>query len=145
MLLSQLQPKSYVGVDIMPEQIELAIQLAQRKHLSDCTFLLRDATNLSCFPQESKDIVVMFGILHHIPRWPQVLKESYRVLRSGGKLFVEEPDGRLLNMGEQIFPCGHPREAMFHFLEFENTLVASGFTILRSWKGLGFGVYAAQK
>ena len=86
-LLSSLQPRSYIGIDLMAEQIELA----RRIELPGAVFHIMDATDLAAFEDASKDLVVIFGILHHIPRWPQVIKEARRVLRTGGEIFLEEP------------------------------------------------------
>jgi ubiquinone/menaquinone biosynthesis C-methylase UbiE len=144
-LLAELQPKSYVGLDLMPEQIELALELAQKHRLPNVKFLLMDTTDLSCFPDKSKDVVVIFGVLHHVPQWREVIQECYRVLRDGGKLFVEEPDGRVIATGEKLFHWGHPGEALFALPDFEQNLAATGFTLIQQWKGLALGFYAAQK
>jgi ubiquinone/menaquinone biosynthesis C-methylase UbiE len=61
-LLSELRPKSYVGIDLMPEQIALAHQ----RRLPNAEFMVQDAAQLP-FADESKDVVVIFGVLHHIP------------------------------------------------------------------------------
>lgn len=145
LLLAQLHPKSYVGIDLMPEQLKLAPELAQKHGLRNAKFLLRDATDLSCFPDKSKDAVVIFGVLHHIPQWSEVLQECYRVLRDGGKLFVEEPDGKIIATGERLFHWGHPQEALFSLPDLEQNLTATGFTLLHQQKRMAFGFYAAQK
>ncbi|MFC1974893.1 class I SAM-dependent methyltransferase [Chloroflexota bacterium] len=144
-LLSELNPKSYAGIDVMPEQIELALAVAQQHRLSNYEFLVGDATDLSCFPDQSKDVVVIFGILHHIPQWREAVRECYRVLRKGGRLFVEEPDGGAITKWDRVFQWGHPQEALFSLRDLEQNMVAGGFTILKRWRGLAFGVYAAQK
>ena len=53
-LLSQLRLRSYVGIDLMPEMIELARQ----RRLPNAEFLVVDAANLNYFPDASKDVVV---------------------------------------------------------------------------------------
>ena len=87
-LLSRLKPKSYLGIDLMPEMIDLALK---RKDVTRADFRLLDATDMRQIPDASKDVVVIFDILHHIPRWREVLSECGRVLRPGGSLFLEEP------------------------------------------------------
>lgn len=77
-------------MDLMPEQIALA----QNRRLANAESLIRDAADLSCFVDESKDVVMIFGILHHVPVWREVIHEIRRLLKPGGKLFVEEPEGR---------------------------------------------------
>src|SRR3972149_1485423 len=127
-LLASLKPKSSVGVDLMPEMIELP---RQRVKLANAEFLAVDAADLSRFPDGSKDVVVIFGILHHIPKWREIIKESHRVLRSGGKLFVEEPNRTAVKFWDLIFHWNHPEEGLFTWREFENHLLSTGFTIRR--------------
>ena len=140
-LLANLSPKSYIGLDIMPEQIALA----RRRPLNNAGFMLCDATDLGCFPDESKDIVIDFGILHHIPEWRTVIEECHRVLRKGGKLFVEEPDGALVVRIENLFPWGHPPDACFRLRDLEDNLNTNGFDVLKRQWVLGFGFYCARK
>jgi hypothetical protein len=59
----QVFPRRYLGVDIMPEQIALA----QKLNLPGFQFSLADATDLSQVAETSKDVVVIFNVLHHIP------------------------------------------------------------------------------
>jgi ubiquinone/menaquinone biosynthesis C-methylase UbiE len=80
-LIGRLRPRSYVGVDLMPEQIELA----QARGLPGAEFLVMDAAEMGRIDDASKDCVVIFGILHHIPKWREVLRECHRVLRPGGR------------------------------------------------------------
>ena len=140
-LLASFSPRSYIGLDLMPEQIALA----QQRQLAGAEFMLRDASDLICFPDETKDIVVIFGVLHHMPEWRTVIQECQRVLRQGGKLFVEEPDGRLMAGAQHLFPKAHPKEALFQLRELEENLVAKGFTVLERRWAFGLGFYCGQK
>jgi SAM-dependent methyltransferase len=72
---------SVVGIDIDPEQIEIA-----RKNAGDTAnvrFLEIDSTDLP-FKDGSFGVVVSFGVLHHIYNWLDALKEIKRVLKTGG-------------------------------------------------------------
>jgi short-subunit dehydrogenase/ubiquinone/menaquinone biosynthesis C-methylase UbiE len=140
-LLSSLQPQSYIGVDLMPEQIALA----QARQLPNATFMVQDASDLACCPDESKDVVVIFGVLHHIVPWREVVREAYRVLRRGGMLFVEEPDGRIVDLFDRLFHWGHAKAALFRLDDFECHLAQNGFALLQKKYLFGFGFYAAKK
>lgn len=140
-LLSKLRPRSYVGIDLMEEQIELARKL----ELPGSIFSVMDATDLSAFDDESKDLVVIFGILHHIPRWRRVLEETHRVLRAGGGLYVEEPDSPLIRVFDRVFGFRHPDPNLFGLEMLEGELRRSGFSLLRRWRIGGFGLYGARK
>jgi len=138
-LLSTLEPTSYIGVDLMPEQIALTEQW----RLSGYTFRVMDAANMGEILSESKDLIVIFGILHHIPKWREVIKECRRTLRAGGKLFAEEPNEKILRSFDRLFHWGHP-DSDFSLNGFEKELVNNGFQIIRSRRLLAFGTYHAQ-
>lgn len=140
-LLSQLEPASYVGIDLMPEQISLA----KKRRLPGYQFIQMDATDLSYFEDTSKDLIVVFGILHHIPQWRKVLNECHRVLRVGGKLYLEEIDGRLVRFFDTVLRTRHPKEAAFSMAEFEEHLVGCGFNIAESRYLPYIGIYSATK
>ena len=138
-LLSSLKPKSYFGIDLMPEQIALTGQW----HLTGYEFRAMDASDMKEIASGSKDIIVIFGILHHIPEWRKVISECRRILTGGGKLFVEEPNGTIIANFDRLFHWGHP-ESDFSLSEFEKELLHNGFSIKRKRRMLGFGTYCAQ-
>jgi len=139
-LLSTLEPRSYMGIDLMPEQIALTGQW----QLSGCTFRVMDAADMKGIPADSKDVIVIFGILHHIPKWRAVVKECRRTLRAGGRLFVEEPKRSIVMNSDRLFHWGHP-DSDFSLPVFEKELEHNGFQVIRSRRLLGFGTYHAQK
>jgi len=69
------------GVDIDPEQIGLAQQ--STTNIPNIRFLEVDATHLP-FPDSGFDIVLSFGVMHHISNWLDALREVRRVLRPHG-------------------------------------------------------------
>ena len=88
LLLSRLKPKSYLGIDLMPEMIDLALK---RKDVPHADFRLMDAADMRQIADAGKDAVVIFDILHHIPRWREVLSECSRVLRPAGRFSSRNP------------------------------------------------------
>jgi len=102
-LINQHLPHSYVGLDVMEEQIAKA-----RQRYPQFTFLVQDATNLRQFADASKDVVIIFGVLHHIPEWRKVIGEVRRVLKPNGSFFVEEPRGTDLKLFDFFFRWGDP-------------------------------------
>lgn len=139
-LLYKQHPRSYLGIDLMPEQLALA----ERLSLPGAEFRLADASDLGLVADQSKDLVVIFGVLHHIPEWRKVVSECGRVLRPGGRLFVEEPDGGFILGWERLFHWGHPDE-MLRLRQLEAALQQNGMQIQRKLYAFGFGVYAAKK
>jgi len=49
------------------------------------------------FENNSFDLITCFGVLHHIPNVSMIVKEFYRVLKSGGYLLIREP---VVSMGD---------------------------------------------
>ncbi|MBN1368755.1 MAG: class I SAM-dependent methyltransferase [Dehalococcoidaceae bacterium] len=75
-----------VGIDTDGKEIEIARR-------SDCQgnpqFLEADARRLP-FEDRSMDVVLAFGVLHHIGDWHNAVIQIGRVLRVGGRLIAAE-------------------------------------------------------
>jgi ubiquinone/menaquinone biosynthesis C-methylase UbiE len=141
-LLARLHPSSYVGIDMMPEMIDLA---KKQPGLENAEFRVMDAADMRCFPDHSKDVVVAFDILHHIPEWREALCECYRVLKVGGRMFLEEPSATAIRLWDAIFHWDHPKDALFSSRELEAHLREIGFTIKRRLPILPFRMYCLEK
>jgi ubiquinone/menaquinone biosynthesis C-methylase UbiE len=130
-LINQHTPHSYVGLDVMEEQITKA-----RERYPQFTFLVQDATDLRQFADASKDVVIIFGVLHHIPEWRKVIDEVQRVLTPNGSFFVEEPRGTDLKLFDFFFRWGHP-DSDFGVNRMEEYLKSHGFNICgKQWTPL---------
>jgi SAM-dependent methyltransferase len=81
-------PSSEVtGIEIAPEQIEKA--RANFSETPNLRFLLGNALSLE-IEDSSFDVVYCRYVLEHVSDPATALSEMFRVLRSGGKLFVQE-------------------------------------------------------
>lgn len=136
-LLNQLGPKSYIGVDVMEEQIEIA-----RRNYPQLQFTVRDATDLSQLTEASKDIGVIFGVLHHIPEWRKVIDEIARVLKPNGQLFLEEPRMYDIRIFDFFFKWGHP-DNDFGLNAMEEYLKSHNFKFKKQWTPL-LTMYSAK-
>ncbi|HFE63895.1 MAG TPA: class I SAM-dependent methyltransferase [Caldithrix sp.] len=71
------------GTDFDPAEIEIARQM--NKENDQLHFQIEDAARLS-FADNSFDLIVSQNVFHHIPNWPQAVREIARVLKPGGYL-----------------------------------------------------------
>ena len=76
------------GVDIDPEQVAIARKKGDGIH--NLRFLGADSTSIP-FKDESFDVVLSFGVLHHIRNWLDALREIKRVIRGGGYFIYADP------------------------------------------------------
>jgi len=76
-----------LGVDISFNSVSLA-----RKAMDECIFFAGDGEILP-FGNETVDIVVFSGVLHHLPSMGRALEECFRILKPGGFFFAYDPNG----------------------------------------------------
>lgn len=76
------------GMDISFKSIALA-----KKNIPDVEFVVGDIEDTG-FKNNSFDIIVYSGVLHHFPDLSKVLGEGFRILRPGGRLFSYDPNLR---------------------------------------------------
>ncbi len=86
------------GFDLSPMGIDVASRAASRYGLS-CSFTAMDAEKLE-YPDQCFDLVVGFGVLHHVIKYPQSAYHLARVLKPGGRAIFHETlwDNPLINL-----------------------------------------------
>jgi len=83
--------KKIYGVDVVEKYEKESKKLAEKKRLADkFEFILGDAANLS-FEDNFFDTIIMNDAMEHVDKPLDVLNECYRVLKPGGKLYVNFP------------------------------------------------------
>jgi ubiquinone/menaquinone biosynthesis C-methylase UbiE len=81
------------------------------------------------FDDASFDLVLDFGIIHHIPDWQRALREVHRVLRPQGQfLFEEVPKGKL-DLPHYRWFTDHPRDDRFTPEVFRDACEQVGLTV----------------
>ena len=124
-----LSPEKYVGIDLDPRMIRRANKRAA--NLPNARFAEGDVSNLE-FPDASFDLVVDFGILHHVPNWRSALAEIHRVLNIGGEFLFEDLPTETWERGigrpfKKI--ADHPYDQIFGKQEFVDELVSLGLDV----------------
>jgi len=123
-------PQRYVGIDLDPRMIRRARSKART--LQNATFVEGDVSSLE-FPAASFDLVVDFGIVHHIPNWKDALAEVHRILKVHGEFLFEDLSLETWERGIGIpFKriADHPYDQMFRKQEFADQLDALGFSVV---------------
>jgi len=78
----------YLGVDIVPENVERFSQRIKDGKYSNISAKVGDATCLDFIKSESYDVVLVLGPMYHLPPKDRdlVFKESIHVCKPGGKI-----------------------------------------------------------
>ncbi len=115
-----------LGIDISLMSIQqLSKSIDEEKLSSNASIALMDCENLG-LKKESFDMVLFIGVLHHLDI-EQAMAESFRVLKSGGRVFMAEPLGL------------HPLVNMYRLLtpklrtQYEHPLKPGDFKIMRQY------------
>ena len=141
-LIAAQKPRSYTGLDIMPEQLEIA----RDRRLQNASFVNGSADDLSRFPEKSFDAVLDFCILHHVEGWRRFFDECHRVLRDDGSIYIADLSKRCIHIVDAILHWGHAEEALFSLQEFEEEANRRGFKTVRKANDLGLeGYFRFQK
>ena len=104
-----------------------------------------DVTNIAA-SNNSYDYIFDFGAIHHVLNWPSALKEAYRVMKPGGRFYIEEILEKYIV--HPIFRrlLDHPQQNRFDHYRFKQALEQSGFTIVYSDQFLElYAWYVADK
>ena len=78
-----------IGVDMTPEMLEKARENAQKGNFSNVEFRLGEIENLPV-ADETVDVIISNCVINLAPDKDRVFSESYRVLKSGGRIMVSD-------------------------------------------------------
>lgn len=78
-----------IGVDMVPEMVEKAEANAEKYGYNNVEFKLSEIEKLPV-EDDSVDIIISNCVINLAPDKDQVFAEAYRVLKSGGKMFISD-------------------------------------------------------
>lgn len=82
--------RSVTGIDILPQYAEESAALAKELSIDGFTFYCKDAADTG-FESNSFDTIIMNDSMEHVGDPAGVLTEMARVLRPGGRLYINFP------------------------------------------------------
>lgn len=118
------------GFDLDPRMVRLAERRTRGRGGRVATWV-GDATAIPV-ADDRYDAVFDFGILHHVPRWRDAVREVSRVLKPCGRFYAEEVLASFLGRFPWRGLFDHPREDRFDQVAFTDELTAAGFRVLDS-------------
>lgn len=124
-------PKKIISTDLDKRLINLAKKNVSRKEIS---FEVADATKLE-YENNTFNAIFVFGMIHHLPypEWQKCLRESFRVLKIDGWLFLYDLSiehftkslyGKIIKL-----TTVHPYSKMYRKVELIDYLIRVGFKI----------------
>ena len=125
---------SVAGFDLDPTMVALA-QKRLAKYGGRARVFVGDAAHIAA-SDASFDAVVDYGVIHHIPNWPQALREIARVLKPGGTFYFEDLFRGLISAWPARILFDHPQATQFTGQELHTGLEAAGLRV-KKWQELG--------
>lgn len=130
-ILLSLGAVHVTAFDFDPRMVALARQRLAR-HAGSSDAYVGDAEHISA-PDCAFDAVVDYGILHHVPRWQQALKEIARVLKPGGVFYFEDILKGVTSSRLAQVVFDHPQVTQFGGGQFKAGLEAAGLRVV-AWR-----------
>lgn len=123
-----------MGFDLDPNMVRLA--QARLARFGDRARVFVGSADTIPVPDGSFDVVVDYGVIHHIPDWPQTLHEIARVLKPGGVFYFEDLLKGLISSPPMRALFDHPQQTQFTAPEFRVALAAAGLEVVQ-WRRVG--------
>lgn len=133
-ILLALDAAQVTGFDLDPGMVALA-QKRLAKYGERARVFTGNAEAIQ-LPDESFDVVVEYGILHHVPGWQKVLEEVSRVLKPGKLFYFEDLLKGFVSAWPMRALLDHPQETQFTGRQFRAGLEGADLKV-EKWRKWG--------
>lgn len=131
-ILARSDAERVDALDLDPEMVALAARRLSR-HGDRVRISIGDVEHIDA-EDGAYDAVFDFGIIHHVPNWRNALREIHRVLKPGGRFYVEEVLAKFILDPLWRRVLVHPLQDRFDHDCFRQALVETGFEVVGSRK-----------
>ncbi|MDH5561928.1 MAG: class I SAM-dependent methyltransferase [Deltaproteobacteria bacterium] len=121
------KPSYLAGFDIMSRQIHLA----RNRFAKYGSLFQGDLTKLG-IKNEWFDLVIGFGILHHLEDLNMAISEISRITKPWGYLLIEEPNAYASEFFRKFIRFNIPKAGAFSFDDLNRRMENKGFVLLDS-------------
>jgi SAM-dependent methyltransferase len=133
-ILLSLGAAHVTGFDLDPRMVTQARERTA-KYTDRAHVFVGDAEAIDV-PNTSYDVVVEYGILHHVPDWRQAQREIARALKPNGVFYFEDLlKGLISSLPMPVF-FRHPQNSQFLGREFYSGLHSAGLRV-QAWRQWG--------
>jgi len=124
-LLKKMRPCRIDALDLDYSMVQKARRFLTPGERARVSLCVGDSTRLP-FQSAVYDVIFGFGFLHHVPHWQSAVKEIARVLKPGGRYYIEEiyPPLYLNAITRRLLL--HPIENRFESKDLKTALADAG-------------------
>jgi ubiquinone/menaquinone biosynthesis C-methylase UbiE len=139
LLMKKMHPFRVDAVDLDPAMVRNARDFLTASERTRIFLGVGDSTHLP-FKTAAYDVVFGFGFLHHVPDWQAAVKEVARVLKPGGRYYMEELYPPLYLNGITRRLLVHPTENRFQSVDLKAVLSRAGLLLEASLESRFLGI-----
>jgi len=139
LMLSLFQVRRADGFDLDPAMLKL---FSRRHHLNSQFNIWQGNTRQIPTADAVYDAVFDFGTLHHVRDWQSGVAEVFRVLKPGGRFYIEEITRQFINHPLWRRVLDHPQQNRFDVHDLVKELNACGFSVPRYNQRFGLFIWA---